>query len=231
MAIAIPLSKANLQLQPCGCLNFIDPEWGVLRSYQKCDHHKSMSGKSGLAYHEEMGAIKNGVVQHENYERELLECVEIPEGPGRCLEIACGVGSYIPLLADKLGYQYDGLEPDIPVADFVSEHFDALVYTETYENLGVPRPEYDLIFCAHAFEHMEDSPGMMAKAFSQLKPGGRLVLIVPNDEDKCNPDHLWFWRSEDLHRVLSRIGFTDIKTVEKRRVPHEMFIYASAVKP
>ena len=92
-------------------------------------------------------------------------------------------------------------------------------------------PDFDTIFCAHAFEHMQDSPGMMAKAFSQLKPGGRLVLIVPNDEDKCNPDHLWFWRSEDLHRVLSRIGFTDIKTVEKRRVPHEMFIYASAVKP
>jgi len=228
--------RAELRTLPCGCTVFTDPEWGVTRSYQKCAYHKSESGHSGLKHHEEMGAIKDGVVQHELYEKELMECVDIPWGMGwNVLEIGCGVGAYIPMFTGR-AYAYHGLEPDGEVADFVSRKFKVLVSECRYEDLPLKSPYtkevfYDLIFCAHAFEHMEDSPGMMAKAFSQLKPGGRLVLIVPNDDDLCNPDHLWMWNETTLRSALMRIGFHDIRMAVRQRVKHEKFIYTCASKP
>jgi trans-aconitate methyltransferase len=136
---------------------------------------------------------------------------------------------YIPVL-QQAGFVYSGVEPDKEIAVIANVLLSHRCFIGTYEDFQTDR-EYDLIFCAHAFEHMQDSPGMMAKAFSQLKSGGRLVLIVPNDEDKCNPDHLFFYNERSLRSVLMRIGFQDIRMVSRRRVPHEEFIYCSCVKP
>lgn len=237
------MKRANLKTLPCGCTVFTDPEWGVTRSYKKCAFHISEGGKSGIAHHEVMGAIKDGVVQHDGYVSELVEpLVEMDAmiplvKSGRLLEIGCGVGSYIPYLMG-LGYDYVGAEMDGEVSIIAGRQrgwkngmWDTpIIYWGGYE--GMPIEEsYDVIFCAHAFEHMADAPGMMAKAFSQLKPGGRLVLIIPNDEDLCNPDHLWFFNETSLRSTLMRIGFQDIRMASKRRVPQEMFIYCAAVKP
>lgn len=225
----------NYLYNPCGCTDFIDPEWGVRRNYKKCEHHQRVGGQSGIKHHEVMGAIKDGVVEHGTYALELAEPLNemgvslgAPRG-AKCLEIGCGVGSYIPLLLTA-GFDYIGIEPDAEIAELTNNNFDVLIEPEDYEGMEAPHP-FDLIFCAHAFEHMAHAPDMMAKAFSQLKEGGRLVLIIPNDEDTMNPDHLWFFTQADLHFTLMRIGFQDIRTTMRRRVPQEQFIYAVAHKP
>lgn len=218
--------SANLTTHPCGCTTFTDPEWGVTRAYTKCYHHKDEGGKTGLKHHEEMGAIVGGVVQHEKYEKELLECVKIPKGPGSVLEIGCGVGVYIPMLK-RLGYDYTGCELD----DDLSDHLEGEnVCFGRYEDFFQMLP-FDLILACHVFEHMEDAPGMIAKAFSQLKSGGSLVLIVPDDEDLVNPDHLWFFNCETLLATLSRIGFKGISINARRRIQRECFLYTTAIKP
>lgn len=230
--------RANLTTHPCGCTTFTDPEWGVTRAYTKCDHHKTEGGKTGLKHHEEMGAIMGDIVQHEKYERELLECLHIPDGPGHVLEIGCGVGVYVPMFHRK-GYTcYEGVEPDVECAIFCSKQYQVFMHMVPYEELPVgdtkftrSRDPFDLILACHVFEHMEDAPGMMAKAFSQLKSGGRLVLIVPDDEDLVNPDHLWFFNCETLLATLSRIGFKGISINGRRRIQRECFLYATATKP
>src|SRR6185312_13403723 len=228
------MNRAQLKALPCSCSVFTDPEWGVTRSYQKCAFHKSESGKSGLAYHEEMGALKDGKVQHISYLGELME--GLPCWPfhlhDRVLEIGCGVGVYDPLWM-SIGAHYTGLEPDEKVFDFMSSrHRGGLLMCKRYEEFDLFNFEpFDLIFGPHVFEHMEDAPGMMQKAFSQLRACGRFVLIIPNDDDLCNPDHLWFFNEVSLRSVLMRIGFEDIRINSRQRVPHEKFLYLCASKP
>lgn len=228
------LPKVRFFQHACGCRNFLDPEWAVERSYSKCAFHKSESGKSGIAHHEEMGAIKDGIVAHEVYVDELvdpLDEMDVSIGAtkgSRCLEIGCGVGSYIPMLRCA-GYEYEGIEPDHEIALLTNASFEAKVFCGLYEEFQ-SNHLFDLIFCAHAFEHMEHAPDMMAKAFSQLRNGGRLLLIIPNDDDPVNPDHLWFFNEASLRSVLMKIGFTDIRMAVRQRVKHEKFIYCACVK-
>lgn len=221
---------------PCGCVNVVDDKWGILKSVSKCDEHQRASGKTGMAHYVDMGAIKDGVPQHAKYSKEMLAAfdemgIEFPysyKSRDRALEIGCGLGMYVPLLLHR-GYQYRGVEPDPVAAHWTESTFDVVVRNFTFEDYS--GGEFDLIVAAHVFEHFVDAPAMLLKTFVCLAHGGNLVLIVPDDMDPVNPDHLWFFTPTTLQRILTQIGFVDIHMAVRRIVRHENFIYCIARKP
>lgn len=228
----------------CGCVNVIDPWWGVQRSVTKCEGHKAHAGKSGLAYYAEMGAIDgNGYPQHTRYARELLtglaeagHALIFDHSPkiGPALEIGAGLGMYCPLLL-TLGYPYMAIEPAADAALWIESVFGVTVQRCNWEQYALVnnngRKGWGLIVAAHVIEHLVDAPEGIRKMFDALVAGGRLVIVIPDDEDPLNPDHLWFFTAAHLENVLTRIGFKDIKTSVKKIVSHESFIYCTAVKP
>lgn len=222
---------------PCGCINYMDPNWKVQRSRSKCGFHVAAGGKTGMSHYEDMKAIINGTPQHERYERELQECLDemgrplVPAPSGReyALEIGCGLAMYGPWL-ERLGYSYVGLEPDAEAAKWVREALRLRVISLPYEKLVTPIL-FDLIVAAHVFEHLVHAPSMLDKTFDLLGPGGRLIMIVPDDQDPVNPDHLWFFTPSSLRFMLNEIGFEDIQICVRRRVKHENFLYVSAFRP
>jgi 2-polyprenyl-3-methyl-5-hydroxy-6-metoxy-1,4-benzoquinol methylase len=218
---------------PCSCVNIIDPDWGVEKNVSKCQFHVDTGGKLGKAHHEEMGAIKDGKTQHISYELELMECldelgvnIKTRKKAGTVLEIGCGAGSYIPWLKKK-GFDYFGLECDTEIAEHTRKAFRVPVDTRPLESYLVAR-KFNLILAAHVFEHLKDAPAMLVKTRRMLERGGKLIMIVPNDEDPVNPDHLWFFTPENLKSTLERIGFSNVVLTMKRRVKHEQFIYCVA---
>lgn len=225
-------------ISPCGCVNEIDPEWGIEKSKSKCDYHRSKGGKTGLEHYRDMCAIDSrGIPQHKRYGEELhfaldelgeIDVCQDTFGTVFALEVGAGLGMYAPYLMQR-GFRYEAIEPDKEAASWIENNFDVLVFRGYLEDFQAAF-KYGLIIAAHVFEHLKDAPAGIKKCFDMLSSGGRLILIVPNNDDPVNPDHLWMFTESTLASTLSRIGFKDIRMVSKQVVKHEKFIYCTAVK-
>lgn len=231
----------DITKQPCGCTTTIDSNWGVTRAVTKCAKHRAEQryGDPGLAYYTtENGGVENGIPQARRYIDQLLEPIEtmdmhIPyvhaeNESSRVLDIGCGLGFYAPLFLQR-GYRYYGVEAADSAASYVENAYRVPVFRTTFERL-IPAVHYHTIVAAHVIEHFEDSPAMLKKMYDTLMPGGRLYIVVPDDSDLVNPDHLWFYTPASLTGVLARVGFTAVRTTVRQHIARENFIYAAAVK-
>jgi SAM-dependent methyltransferase len=240
LSAALDLSIFGRTTYPCGCVNAVDPEWGILRRVSTCAAHQAEGGKTGLQHYIDMGCIVDGVPQSQKYAGELWEAMDeigeslMPLGNphgGRMLEIGSGLSLYAPFFMKN--WYYEGIEPDLEAARWAESAFMVRISRKRIEDIQQkPIALWDMILAAHVFEHLGDAPATMNKVLGMLAPGGRLILIVPNGEDDpVNPDHKFFFTQATLRSTLERIGFTDVRMVEKQIVKHERFIYCSAVKP
>lgn len=222
----------------CGCVTEIEPVCGAQISVTKCSHHLAAQreiGALGEDYYRELGALNEGARQ--NYEREFVDGFgELPQAGGisDVLEIGGGASPYIPMFHSK-GYRYFGIEPSTWACRWTMEMYrnqvhemKAMVWENPLPSLCHP---FDVILCAHALEHMHDAPAALKKMANHLLPGGTLYILVPDDTDLVNPDHLWFFNTTSLGKAMSLAGLAVESMQVRRRVPHENFIYCKARKP
>lgn len=225
----------------CGCTNEmieIAPGVKVEHSFTKCPGHVRESGKGGKAHYEEMNCVnKDGIPQHNNYIKDLHEAfpgtLAVPwtndlPGVRSCLEIGAGIGMYAPLVLQR-GYTYTAVEPDPWAADWITGAFNSPVFRKGFEEY--PSVPHDLILAFHVLEHLRDARGAVERMFRLLRPKGRLTLVVPNDDDPVNPDHLWFFTEPSLRGLLGAVGFVDVVTKVRKVIEREHWIYCTCRKP
>jgi SAM-dependent methyltransferase len=97
---------------------------------------------------------------------------------GRALEIGCGDGWMLASLRD-IGWRVLGTERSAESAQFaVHQQGLAVIVGE----LGAlkPAPAFDLIFMHHVLEHLPDPMTTLRQCVALLKPGGTLIVAVPN---------------------------------------------------
>jgi len=97
---------------------------------------------------------------------------------GRVLEDGCGVGKYVKRLAERGGAVY-GLEYDFERAVEARTHGQRIV-NAAGETLPFPDESFDLILSHEVLEHVSDDRLAVGEMARTLKPGGRLVVFVPN---------------------------------------------------
>ncbi len=220
---------------PCGCINIMDERWQVLRNVSKCRKHTAAGGEGGLAYYQKLHTIIDGVPQCQRYVAELLEGMpksfnaQVWYGKPSALEIGCGFSMYAPWLM-SLGYTYFGVDLDPWAVSATAMAYNATTWCKPFEELKEVG-KFNVILAAHCVEHFKDAPAALASMFQMLKPGGKLWIVIPDDTDKVNPDHLWFFSPEDIHRVLEQLNFTEVQYEVRQRVQHEKFIYVTATRP
>lgn len=97
---------------------------------------------------------------------------------GRILEDGCGVGEYLARL-QPLVQQAVGLEVEFDRA--VVAHGKAHQLTcAAAESLPFPLNYFDLLLSHEVLEHVRDDRQSVLEMVRVLKPGGRLVVFVPN---------------------------------------------------
>lgn len=97
---------------------------------------------------------------------------------GRLLENGCGVGIYLKHLSPHVGFAV-GLEYELErarLARQVGEH----VLGAAGEWLPFPDQSFDLILSHEVLEHVTDDRAAVEEMVRVLRPGGRIVLFVPN---------------------------------------------------
>ncbi|WP_230631583.1 class I SAM-dependent methyltransferase [Sphingomonas sp. Leaf37] len=122
----------------------------------------------------------------------------VPKG-ARILEIGCGTGHNLPMLA-TFG-DVDAIEIDPAAREIASERLGKPVGDARLPELpGVARGAYDLIAVLDVVEHIEDDVAALKGMESLLKPGGKILIAVPA--------HQWLWSAHDVvnhhHRRYSK---------------------------
>jgi SAM-dependent methyltransferase len=111
----------------------------------------------------------------------------------KILENGCGVGMYVEHLA-PLGGQIIGLEFDFERAAEAASR-SARILNAAGENLPFPDSSFDLILSHEVLEHVLDDRQAMVEMARVLKPGGRVVIFVPNRGYPFET-HGIYWRGE-----------------------------------
>ncbi len=101
------------------------------------------------------------------------ECIK-----GYILEDGCGVGMYVQHLA-SFGGTVVGLEYDFERALEAGRNSPHIINGAS-ESLPFPSATFDLILSHEVLEHVQDDRLAVREMVRVLRPGGRIVLFVPN---------------------------------------------------
>jgi SAM-dependent methyltransferase len=97
---------------------------------------------------------------------------------GCILENGCGVGMYVEHLA-PLGGTVIGLEYDFERAAEARKNSSHII-NAAGESIPLPPSTFDLILSHEVLEHVQDDRAAICEMVRALKPGGRIVIFVPN---------------------------------------------------
>ena len=138
--------------------------------------------------------------------------------PGaRVLDLGCGRGVILGALADH-GFEVHGVEISLEAARGADPRAEIRI-APRLADAGYPAAYFDEVVIWHVLEHLHDPKGALLEANRILRPGGRLVVAVPNlsslqarwaGADWFHldlPRHLWHFPLASLRRLLSDCGF------------------------
>lgn len=139
----------------------------------------------------------------------------------RLLELGCSDGDYLLKLAG-LGWETTGIEPaEAPASRARQRGLD--VTCGVLEPGAYDESSFDVVCAWHVIEHLHQPRDVVAEVARILKPGGELLLSLPNfgcweqrffgEYWYANepPIHLQHFTSKSLRSLLAAQGFDDIQ--------------------
>lgn len=132
-----------------------------------------------LPHERENARYASGADNPIEMEEELM--FSLLPGRGLLLDIGCGVGT-IGLLLKQRGFDYLGVDfSDVAVGKARGKGLKAVVTDVDAVGLEYPDEQFDVVWAGDVLEHVFDPIGLLRHASRVLKPGGCLLLTVPND--------------------------------------------------
>jgi SAM-dependent methyltransferase len=119
----------------------------------------------------------------------LIQRVVRPPKGARILEVGCGTGHNLPMLA-QFG-RLDACELDPCARALASKRFGSAIQDAKLPDLSMFRAgNYDLVALLDVLEHVPDDRAALEAILSRVKPGGALLLTVPANR--------WMWSAHDV---------------------------------
>jgi 2-polyprenyl-3-methyl-5-hydroxy-6-metoxy-1,4-benzoquinol methylase len=166
--------------------------------------------------------------EHANHNRNLAltamdrfyfsTCRHLPKvkEPLSLLEIGPGTGSYMAWAKER-GYHVSGY--DLAAVDMHPSIEPKDVQIGSLEDCSFPPATFDIIVSHWVFEHMRSTKPVMEKIKLWLKPGGRVIISVPNSQcfdaklfgddwhHAVVPDHISQFSMPSLEKMFLLSGF------------------------
>ncbi|MXO95862.1 methyltransferase domain-containing protein [Erythrobacter aquimaris] len=143
---------------------------------------------------------------------------------GRILEVGSGKGAFASCVGAE---RYTGLEFSDGALRRAAEGGIRLL-KETVESHAASQPEdYDGVVSFQVLEHVADPRGFVQGCVEALKPGGTLVLAVPDQDGLCGiaqnnildmpPHHVSHWSEQPL-RMIAEVFDLELLAIEREAV-------------
>lgn len=151
-------------------------------------------GEDGDAYFEGRGQDK---LLHLGYHLQAAYYLPHLSADMDVLDFGCGNGSMAAVIRDHVA-SIEGLEVNEKPRELARSTFDLTVY-EKLDAIPANR-KYDAIISNHVIEHVPHPIEMLRMLGEHLKPGGKLIIMVPVEDfrAKRNID----WKAHDINRHL-----------------------------
>ncbi len=128
------------------------------------------------------GEVATAGLCHEfiDYYGEVREDVVpfLPPGVGEVLEVGCGRGVTGAYLQRTLGCRVTGVELHPEVAADAATRLHAVLVGDL-QTLEIPE-RFDAVLGCEIVEHLPEAADFLARAAELIRPGGRIVLSIPN---------------------------------------------------
>jgi 2-polyprenyl-3-methyl-5-hydroxy-6-metoxy-1,4-benzoquinol methylase len=127
---------------------------------------------------------------------------------GRVIDLGCGEGHLAGMLAGR-GLQVVGVDVGTSKIESARTAYPAVRFIlSDIRTLDLPDASFDTAVLAEVLEHVPDGPGdgILAVAWRLLKPGGRLIVSVPNRDCIAHPNHVREFDRRSLRRMLEPLG-------------------------
>ena len=172
----------------------------------------------GSEFYEALAAEneRRGIVYDRDWAEDHQFALPLIQPQDNVLEIGCNIGTFLERVA-KVTPNVTGLDFN-PVAIQRACERGVNALNESIEHHAETHPErYDVICAFQVFEHLTHVGAVTASAIKALKPGGKLIISVPNNEpfyqrfnkyDPMNmpPHHAGLWKVDSLRRYARHFG-------------------------
>lgn len=148
--------------------------------------------------------------------------------PGRLLDFGCGRG-HLLCVARERGWQGTGYDVDPDSVERIAAEYGLDLHAGDFFDLDLPAASFDLVTMNHVLEHLKDPVPVLCRVRELLRPGGALLIAVPNIEGLSNrlklslermglrrrgvgayydaDHHLFYFTPDTLQGALEREGF------------------------
>jgi SAM-dependent methyltransferase len=145
---------------------------------------------------------------------------------GRLLDVGTAGGDFLEVMRER-GWDVVGIER---ADDAGNPHGVTILRQDFPDECDLPPEHFDVITAWAVFEHLYDPAAAFAACARLLKPGGALILQVPNLDSiharwarlEDVPRHLYFFTERTLRRYAVRVG------LELERVVHTTDLFGGS---
>jgi 2-polyprenyl-3-methyl-5-hydroxy-6-metoxy-1,4-benzoquinol methylase len=149
----------------------------------------------------------------------------IPNG-ARVIDIGCGEGKFLAYLMKEKKCICEGLELNEKAQQIATENH-LKVSNETIQKFSESNKSlFDIVTFFQVLEHISDVDSFLKSAIEVAKPGGLIILAVPNNEpyyltyDKNHflnlpPHHMGWWNQKSLSKLAALYGLSLVKVIKQ----------------
>ena len=119
---------------------------------------------------------------------------------GRLLDYGCGTGHFLAR-AKGAGWQVTGLEPHAGARQEAAARVGQPIM-EAAALTTLPPASFDVVTLWHVLEHVHTLQETLAQLVAALRPGGQLLIAVPNPDSLDARHYRQHWAAYDVPRHL-----------------------------
>ncbi|RIK43879.1 MAG: hypothetical protein DCC55_04265 [Chloroflexi bacterium] len=144
----------------------------------------------------------------------------------RVLDVGCAIGLFL-VATNADGWESYGVDPSEPLSTYGREKYGVEIYHSELSQMAFPRRHFDVVTLWNVIEHLLDPMAVLREVHRVLRPGGLLILQMPNWDDIAREflgpqwdmfvtDHFYYFTHATTRQMLARTGFTlkDIESAE-----------------